>query len=263
MIATGSIFYLVIVGIAVMLRLLQQRAPSRKSSARPPLEIPALPEREETTSAEWQPMIQAYLAEYETLREEQLKRVEFASQVQIYGVLLLGAMVPLVEYVDYLRSSGGDGYILFLLAALVFCALGWYQIELDDKFAELDNYLLLVLKPNLQRALEGCYSKKANVDKILDWHLYWRRNRYRSIGGIWLSLGVIGRAGVSVLGASALLGSYIYFEHVAAGAPWHFSRILLVGLVGSAIIWMLISGTMVRNKLANGIRAYESGIDHV
>ena len=58
--------------------------------------------------------------EYETLREEQLKRVEFASQVQIYAVLLLSAIIPLVQYVDYVRLNGGDGYILFLLAALVF-----------------------------------------------------------------------------------------------------------------------------------------------
>ena len=97
----------------------------------------------------------------------------------------------------------------------------------------------------------------------MDWHLYWRMNRYRSVSGIWLSLGVIGRAGVAVLGASALLGAYIYFEHAVLQTPWYLSRILLVAIVAFAIIWMLISGTLVRNKLAHGTEAYRLGLRHV
>ena len=81
--------------------------------------------------------------EYQTVNSLMLRLMETASQVQIYAVVLLGGLVPLIQYIEGIAKSGGDPYILYLFAALIFSTLGGYQIHLDNQVAEIDNYILL------------------------------------------------------------------------------------------------------------------------
>lgn len=267
MIETSSLFYLALMSVAVILWIIRDRSirkrnlPSRtpvlQSASRKGKSMTA-EQKEKRDANDWQPLIQTYLIEYGTVRDEFLKRVEISSQVQVYAVLLLSGTIPLVEYVNNVGVNGGDAYLLFLLTALVFCALGWYQLDLDDKVADMDNYVLGTLKPNLEKALENFISNVDELENILGWHYYWRADRYKSKGGLWLSLGVLGRTGVPVIGAGVLLGSYIYYEHFVQAIPWSFIRVLLVGIVAFGIIWMIVAGVLVRNKLTRVTRLYQS-----
>jgi hypothetical protein len=256
----SSLFFLFLIGVSALLWLLRDR------TIRKPKDLPLIKGTGMSThTQETQQiddikhaslLVQAYLTEYQTLREEFLKRVEFASQVQIYSVLLLSASIPLFEYVDTVTKNGGDAYVLMLLAALIFCALGWYQIELDDKVAELDNYILENLAPKLKAVFRTLNTQDETLrDAILGWHLYWRINRYGSTSGIWLSLGVVGRTAVTVLGATFLMATYVYNEHFVLGIGWNVLRALLVGIVSFCVIWILISGYLVRNKYIRATKA--------
>jgi len=272
MIETSSLFYLVLMSIAVILWILRDRSIRKRDlpmSSQAPILQSASGKRKSMTSKQkekngrndWQPLVQTYLIEYGTVRDEFLKRVEISSQVQVYAVLLLSGTIPLVEYVNNVDVNGGDAYLLFLLTALVFCALGWYQLDLDDKVADMDNYVLGTLKPNLEKALENFISDTDDLKNILGWHYYWRADRYKSKGGLWLSLGVLGRTGVPVIGAGVLLGSYVYYEHIIQTIPWSFIRVLLVGIVAFGIIWMIIAGLLVRNKLTNITRQHQEKLN--
>ena len=259
MFGTNSYFYLLLMSIAIILWLIKSREYSvgKSNELRNRSENITQGNDYMSESASLNLIIQAYLVEYETLREELMKRVEFASQVQIYSVLLLSAVLPLIEYVDFVSSQGGDAFSLFLLGALVFCALGWYQLDLDDRVANLENYILLILAPKLRNALSSISPKDQQqfIESILSWHLYWRTIRYNSIAGIWLSLGSVGKTGVAVLGATSLLGAYIYFEHIVLGVQWTLPRIGLAGIVLFGVIWMVVTGTLIRRKFANATQA--------
>lgn len=271
MIETSSLFYLALMSIAVILWIIRDRSIRKRSlpmSSQAPVLQSALGKGKSMTAKpkgkrdtnDWQPLVQTYLIEYGTVRDEFLKRVEISSQVQVYAVLLLSGTIPLVEYVNNVGANGGDAYFLFLLTALVFCSLGWYQLDLDDKVADMDNYVLGTLKPNLEKALENFISNTDELENILGWHFYWRADRYKSKGGLWLSLGVLGRTGVPVIGSGVLLGSYVYYEHFVQAIPWSFIRVLLVGIVAFGIIWMIVSGLLVRNKLTKVTQLHKSKI---
>ena len=91
--------------------------------------------------------------EYQMLNSLMLRYLEAGSQLQIYGVVFLGGIVPLVQYIEGVAKSGGDPYILYLVAALIFCMLGGYQLHLGNQIAEIDNYILLYLTPKLKTIL--------------------------------------------------------------------------------------------------------------
>lgn len=260
----NSYYFVALIAIAIVLWLIRDRRLrfSKEVSKAPQFQIlnPAQTKTETKKMKDSNSvsiLVQSYLTEYQTLREEFLKRVEFSSQVQVYSVLLLSATLPLIEYVTNAASKGTDAYSLFLLAALVFCSLGWYQLDLDDKVADLDNYVLLELTPRL-RAVLSLISGKSNdlSEHVLGWHIYWRSDRYKSWGGRWLSLGVVGRTGVPVIGASALLGSYIYNEHIILGTSWNLLSGMVVAFVGFAIAWIVISGLLVTNKFRKAADTY-------
>lgn len=258
MIETSSYFYVVIMSIGVVLWLIRDKSLRRSSPLRQKSPAVDIFQKGNPVNNDWQPLIQAYLIEYGTIRDEFLKRVEISSQVQVYAVLLISGTIPLVEYIDNVRLNNGDAYLLYLLAALVFCTLGWYQLDLDDKVADMDNYVLRVLKPNLQKALENNIQDRNMLENVLGWHYYWRADRYKSLAGRWLSLGVLGRSAIPVVGASVLLGSYIYYEHFVLGIPWTFIRIFLVGVVALGIVWIIVAGTLVRNKLIMATQDHQS-----
>lgn len=156
-------------------------------------------------------LFEAHLKEYTSLREEYLKREELASQIQIYTVIAFGSLIPLIQYVELEIAQGRDARVLILLAAILFCALGWYQLDLDDRKADIDNYILQNLTPRLVELLP----KVNSTVKLFEWQLYWRNNRYSGIRGFWLGLGVIGRTGVAIISAFTLLIYYPICESIA------------------------------------------------
>lgn len=267
----NSFYFVVLIALAIILWLVRDRRLRFHKELKIPSQLKGMPsEQAKKVNKKMKDkdsvsiLIQSYLTEYQTLREEFLKRVEFSSQVQVYSVLLLSATLPLIEYVTNAASKGNDAYSLFLLAALVFCSLGWYQLDLDDKVADLDNYVLLELAPRIKHAFKNLGGKNDDIaDNILGWHIYWRTDRYNSAGGRWLSLGVVGRTGVPVIGASALLGSYIYYEHIILGASWSILQILGAVFVAFAIIWIIVSGLLVTSKFRRALNVYQQTVDKV
>lgn len=210
-------------------------------------------------------LITACWYEYQTVNSLMLRLMETASQVQIYAVVLLGGLIPLIQYVESVAKDGGDAYILYLFAALVFATLGGYQIHLDNQVAEIDNYILLHLSPKV-RALVNFLSIgdekeefiNAIAAEILGYHLYWRTIRYNRFLGIWLSLGVLGRTGLAVLSTIGLYAAYFYYEYFYNPNPPKWS-IVLVGFsvaIGASIVWMLISSVIVRFKYSTATNNY-------
>lgn len=203
--------------------------------------------------------------EYQTVNSLMLRLMETASQVQIYAVVLLGGLIPLIQYVDGVAKDGGDAYILYLFAALVFATLGGYQIHLDNQVAEIDNYILLYLTPKV-RAIVNLLSvndEKEDLinsiaDEILGYHLYWRTIRYNRFLGIWLSLGVLGRTGLAVLSTIGLYTAYFYYEYFYNPKPPQNSIVLFgfLGGIGLSIVWMLISSVIVRFKYSTATNKY-------
>lgn len=203
--------------------------------------------------------------EYQTVNSLMLRLMETASQVQIYAVVLLGGLIPLIQYVESTAKTGGDAYVLYLFAALVFATLGGYQIHLDNQVAEIDNYILLYLTPKVRTLvnLVSINDEKeelinAIADEVLGYHLYWRTIRYSRFLGIWLSLGVLGRTGLAVLSTIGLYAAYFYYEYIYNPQPPKLN-IVLVGFavaIGMSIIWMLISSIIVRFKYSTATNKY-------
>jgi hypothetical protein len=203
--------------------------------------------------------------EYQMLNALMLRYLESASQVQIYAVVLLGGTVPLFQYIENVAKSGGDPYVLYLIGALIFCTLGGYQLHLDNQIAEIDNYILLHLTPRVKTIIKHLSAEDRNMDfiqavadEILGYHLYWRTIRYNRVLGIWLSLGVIGRTGLAIISATALLIAYIYYEYFFNPTPatFHFGIFLVITIVAFAIIWMLTSATIVRFRYSTATQKY-------
>mgnify|MGYP006954414883 CR=1 FL=1 len=191
--------------------------------------------------------------------------MEAASQVQIYAVVLLGGLVPLIQYIEGTAASGGDPYILYLVAALIFSALGGYQLHLDNQVAEIDNYILLYLSPRIRKIVDILSTEDGKTDlaaaiseEVFGYHLYWRTIRYNRFLGIWLSLGVIGRTGLAVLSTTALLSAYVYYEYFFNPRPpaINFWIVLFAVFIGLSVIWMLISGIIIRFKYSTATQKY-------
>ena len=194
-----------------------------------------------------------------------LRYLEASSQVQIYSVVLLGGIVPLVQYIEGVALKRGDPYILYLVAALIFCTLGGYQLHLGNQIAEIDNYILLYLIPKLRTVIRHISIEDKNIelaqsigDEVLGYHLYWRTIRYNKLLGIWLSLGVVGLVGLAILSATGLFVAYIYYEYFFNPHPpelnfWVRSFEITVGL---AIIWMMTSSVIVRFKYSTATQKY-------
>jgi hypothetical protein len=202
-------------------------------------------------------LFQANLQEFATLRDELLKREELTSQIQIYTVIAIGILIPLIQYVESESILGHDTRNLILLAAILFCALGWYQLDLDDRKADIDNYILQILTPKLEALISGISPKNFDeipVNKLFEWQLYWRTNRYGSTRGFWLGLGVVGRTGVTIISAILLLLYYIYTAHIITASPWSLISIILVSITCFGVIWMIITALFLRNKYAKATK---------
>jgi hypothetical protein len=199
-------------------------------------------------------LAEAYFREYSTLREEQIKREELASQIQTYTIVAFGGLIPLIQYVESVSTKGGDANVLFLLASVLFCALGWYQLDLDDRKAEIDNYILQELTPRLEAILPKRNSPKrkgAVSHRIFDWQLHWRTKRYGNFSGFWLGLGVVGRTGVAIFSAFGLLSYYIYSAHFLSSSQWTFTSVILTMISSFGVLWMVITTAIIRNKFAS------------
>jgi len=204
----------------------------------------------DTEVANW--LFEAHLKEYSTLRDEYLKREELASQIQIYTVVAFGGLIPLIQYVETTSIQNGDVRILILLAAILFSALGWYQLDLDDRKADIDNYILQKLTPKIEALLSEIHFKKENIEslKIFEWQSYWRLSRYNNFKGFWLGFGVIGRTGVSILSAFTLLIYYVYSAHISSSLPWTVFSTILTIATGFGVLWMIITTFILRNKFS-------------
>jgi hypothetical protein len=148
---------------------------------------------------------------------------------------------------------------------LIFSALGGYQIHLDNQVAEIDNYILLYLTPKLRTVVEYLSAKEELSDltgmiseEILGYHLYWRTIRYSKFLGIWLSLGVVGRTGLAVISTTGLFFAYIYYEYFYNPTPpsFNFWVTAFAVSIGLSIIWMIISGIIVRFKYSTATQKY-------
>lgn len=203
--------------------------------------------------------------EYQMLNSLMLRLMEASSQVQIYAVVLLGGLVPLIQYIEGAAKSGGDPYILYLVAALIFSALGGYQIHLGNQVAEIDNYILLYLTPKVRNVIVYLTIKDENKElvqaiseEILGYHLYWRTIRYNRFLGIWFSLGVIGQTGLAVISTTGLFFVYIYYEYFYNPHPPmpNFWTIAFATSIGLSIVWMVISSVIVRFKYSTATQKY-------
>ena len=209
-------------------------------------------------------LFEAHLLEYTTLRDEHVKREELASQIQIYTVIAFGSLIPLIQYIESESAQGRDARILILLAAILFCALGWYQLDLDDRKANIDNYILQELTPKLEALLSEISVRNSNqaaTNNLFEWQLYWRANRYGSFGGFWLGLGVIGRTGIAIISAFTLLLYYIYTAHILSSSLWSPISIILVSITSFGVIWMVITTLILRNKFAHATKTALSSND--
>lgn len=203
-------------------------------------------------------LAEAYFREYSSLRDEHSKREEFTSQIQIYAVIAFGGLIPLIQYIESESVQGRDARILFLLAAILFCAMGWYQLDLDDRKADIDNYLLHKLTPKIETLLSTLPTLdglETEANYIFEWQLYWRTKRYGNFAGFWLGFGVVGRTGVTILSAFSLLLYYIYTAHVLSPSSWSSISVILTLIVSFGVIWMVVTTIIIRNKLASVTRA--------
>jgi hypothetical protein len=196
-------------------------------------------------------LLGTYLREYDTLRNEYLKRVEMSSQIQLYTIVAFGGLIALIQYVESSSSRGNDPNILYLFAAIVFCALGWYQFDLDDRVADIDNYILQVLSLKIAALITDVSTQNmeaTKADKVLEWQIYWRKERYRTMRGAWLRFGVVGKTGIATLSAFGLLFYYVYASHITSNVQWSLINVTLTLLVTFGAIWILVASIIISKK---------------
>lgn len=190
-------------------------------------------------------VVDILVKEYETLRAEVLQRLEAESQIQLYSIAALGGLIPLLEYIDNVNSQGGHATFLLLLAAFVFCALGLHQVELENGIVEIGNYLQFSLSASIKKAL------KSKAIPIFEWESKWRANRQNKFAESWLGLSVLSKFGIPPISALLLAINYIYIEHISTARPWQVLEVLAIVVVFACIIWIIISGVLLKGKYEN------------
>ena len=190
-------------------------------------------------------VVDILLKEYETLRAEVLQRLEAESQIQLYSIAALGGLIPLLEYIDNVNSHGGNASFLLLLSAFIFCALGLHQVELENGVVEIGNYLQFSLSLNIKKTLN---SKSIPV---FEWESKWRANRQNKFAESWLGLSVLSKFGIPPISALILLINYFYIEHVLSAHSWQIFEVFAITIVLACIVWIIISGILLKGKYEN------------
>lgn len=99
-----------------------------------------------------------FLAEYQSLREEILKRIEIRQQVLTFTLVVAGAIL------SYGTAKPDDGVILLLYPLLaLFLAIAWMQS--DVRAGEIGNYIKEQIETKLDGIRWETYIRQKKIDE--------------------------------------------------------------------------------------------------
>ena len=112
-------------------------------------------------------ILQVFLLEYEKLKEEQLKRIEFRDQM-IY--ITLGIFVSILSF----ALSNKTNLYALLVIPWVCLILGWTYIVNDEKISAIGKYIRLTLTEKVKTQTD--YS---DIESIFSWEIAHRSDKRR------------------------------------------------------------------------------------
>ena len=158
-----------------------------------------------------------FLAEYQSLREEILKRIEIRQQVLTFTLVVAGAIL------SYGTAKPDDGVILLLYPLLaLFLAIAWMQS--DVRAGEIGNYI----KDQIETKLDG-----------IRWETYIRQKKIDEKKSILKKANAISASGVFVTTSLvAMLIGISKIDFAAFAVSKYYIEIVLVIVDAVAVIYM-------------------------
>ncbi|RZJ92427.1 MAG: hypothetical protein EOO20_01865 [Chryseobacterium sp.] len=165
------------------------------------------------------------MAEYEKLKDEQHKRIEFRDQMIYLTLVATGAVFSFSIEKTALNTA-------LLVLPFVCTVMGWTYFTNDVKITKIGKYIRTVLITRLESI-----SETEVIDLSFSWEFYTigdKHRKKRKLVQLLIDLGIFILPGISSIAIFPFIHSEINVAHIL------FSEFEVIGLIGlsAAFIWL-------------------------
>lgn len=123
---------------------------------------------------------EVFIAEYNSLRDEIINRLNIQQQITNYSIALIASAFAIRQLIAVGNSSLGQiSQIVYVLLSIVFSCFALMYAEHDLFMGDIGTYINKSLRPTIKKILDADLPPKQN-EKILGWDEYRAKIHYYS-----------------------------------------------------------------------------------